>query len=201
MAAAAALLAAGPETDQTSVSPTHSADELAAEAQFGDVTIPVDSREAILLGSSNTEVSLLLPTPASAEDAAAVGGDAVYVDDIVSTVVDVQDEGIRVMEVLNSSDAPTRYSYDLELPDGAQLIKTENGEVVIAEVSQTEDQVTANVSGTFSAPWAVDAAGAYVPVSYEVSGERITMIVQHGAAYQYPITADPTLTWGDFQIG
>lgn len=202
VAAAGALVAVGPEIDNTSVGATPTdAGQFSVSTPLGRTLVPLDPQGAIVVDDPQATIELEMPISKTAADAVAVSGDVVYVDDRVSTVVDVKDDGVRVMEVLASPEAPLRYSYDLKIPDGTKLVTTDTGDVLIAEVSQVDDYMSANVVGVFSAPWAVDAAGTPVPVTYQVADSRITMVVQHGADYQYPIVADPTLTRGDFQIG
>lgn len=50
---------------------------------------------------------------------------------------------------------------------------------------------------TTTSPWAVDAGGAPVPTRYEVDGNNLIQVVDHGDGdYAYPIVADPTYWWG-----
>ncbi|MDU0478781.1 hypothetical protein QVA66_05965 [Staphylococcus chromogenes] len=47
------------------------------------------------------------------------------------------------------------------------------------------------------APWARDARGTRVPTRFEISGTKVTQVVEAGTAdIQYPITADPRVDWG-----
>jgi hypothetical protein len=51
---------------------------------------------------------------------------------------------------------------------------------------------------TLPAPWAMDASDNPVPASYSVSGNTLTLQVQHSDLNAYPVVADPCLTciWG-----
>ena len=88
---------------------------------------------------------------------------------------------------MKGSDSPTQYNYTLELPEGAKLEKTENGEITIF----TKEGA---FIGGILAPWAIDALGVAVPTSYQIEGDQLIQIVDHlNGSFQYPIIADPWL--------
>lgn len=116
------------------------------------------------------------------------------------TVVQQLPDGGRVLEIIGSQDAPTEFAYDVDVPDGMEIIEHEDGSLLIGTEEQVGDQVTVEVDGVIGAPWAVDATGQAVPATYEVEGGSITMHVEHSADVTYPVVADPAYTAGGFRI-
>jgi len=200
-AAAASQVALGSEGDAAGFAgAVDSAGGLVARNSVGSVVVPVEAGRPVVVDGAGTAIAMSLPVASSAQEAVSVAGNAVFVDETVSTVVDVQSEGVRVMEVLKLTDAPSEYTYDLDLPAGSELIASPDGGAVVATVTQDGEQVTADVVATFAPPWAVDAVGTPVPVTYKVVDNTLTMIVDQTGQYQYPLVADPSLTLGDFRI-
>jgi len=116
------------------------------------------------------------------------------------TVVQQLPDGGRVLEIIGSPDAPTEFSYDVDVPDGMEIIEHEDGSLLIGTEEQVGNRVTVEVDGVIGAPWAVDAAGQPVPATYEVENGAITMHVEHSADVTYPVVADPAYTAGGFRI-
>ncbi len=52
---------------------------------------------------------------------------------------------------------------------------------------------TGEFAGTVAPAWAKDATGEPVATRYEVHGNTLTQVVEHDAATQYPVVADPWL--------
>ncbi len=117
------------------------------------------------------------------------------------TVVQKLPTGARIIEVIRSSDAPTDFTYKVDVPAGAKLLPQTDGSILIGTQSQTGGVVTINADGMIGAPWAVDAKGKPVRASYKVSsGGVITMHVEHSKSVAYPVVADPTYSWNGFQV-
>jgi RHS repeat-associated protein len=94
-------------------------------------------------------------------------------------------QGVAVDGVLRSSDSPERLSFAVSGPGHVRLRPL--GGVV--SVSLDGDAVA-----TVLPPSAQDAAGARVPVTMSVSGDRIVLNVPHRSGdFQYPIEVDPTV--------
>lgn len=180
VAGEAVEIAAGMENDTTSI-----------EA----VSVPIEAGQPVVLSHAETgiDIGIGLPTATSVGAPEVVEGDAVYVDESQDTsfVVDAIDDGVRVMSVLETPDAPTRIDYLLEIPDGAELLERADGSVDVGFVADGIQVVIA----TLDAPWAVDARGKAVDTSFEVHGTALTQTVRPGVGATYPITADPTLKW------
>lgn len=94
------------------------------------------------------------------------------------------DRGMRVIVSLEGPEAPTDYSFDLNLPNGAIILEAADGTVGIG----LDDELL----GTIPLPWAIDADGRSVPVSQTVSETEIVLSVDTKAVSVWPVIADPT---------
>lgn len=129
-------------------------------------------------GSPNTGCGSNWPE-SGAEDAEAArrtdNGAVVFegTDTQASTAVQAtEDGGVRFMTVTSGSDAPEDYRFDMDLPAGAQILGTEDGGFIVVDGQ-------GNFLQTIEAPWAKDANGQDVAVSYRLEGSTIVMHVQH----------------------
>jgi hypothetical protein len=200
-AAEAADIAAGPETSDVSFGEI-SDDGYAVAAAGAELAVvaPMDAGAPIAIEAGRDEardIGIGLPATASAEQAEIIDGNAVYVDEQADTtfVVEAQGDGARVMSVLHSPEAPTQVNYDLDLPEGFELVARPDGSVDVAALGQGVEVIVA----TIEAPWAVDAAGAQVATHYTVSGGDLTQVVEPTAETTFPVTADPQIVykwWG-----
>lgn len=117
-------------------------------------------------------------------------------DAVMQTLAD----GIRMIEVISSPDAPTNFSYSLAIPEGLELFPQEDGSILVGSEEVVGDEVTIDVESMIGAPWAVDATGSPVDASYVLDDDVLTMRVDHGAEIEYPVVADPTVTRGGFKV-
>lgn len=90
----------------------------------------------------------------------------------------------QVVFTLDDNAAPTRYPFELTGVDSAELDE-ESGEVSL--------MVDGNPHGVVSAPWAVDANGAYVATGYQVDGTTVTQWVAPDQNTEFPVVADPSI--------
>jgi hypothetical protein len=101
-------------------------------------------------------------------------------------------KGVETFTLLQSADAPKSSTYQLSLPEGANLKATDDGG---AEVSAGDEPLL-----RIFPPTALDAEGNGVPVSLTVAGDSFAVHAapQEGAAY--PILVDPVVEsyqwWG-----
>jgi hypothetical protein len=174
--------------------PSMMADGTAVVAdEKGVLTIPSDVGEPITLESTNpaeTDWSISLPELDGVESAAITeDGTVVFTsEDDVELAVQAVEDGVRILEVLESADAPDAYEFDLALPPGALLAlhPITGGAMVIDASGETVQWI--------QAPWAVDSQGNSVPTWYEVDGSVLKQVIHHGGGhYAYPITADPLI--------
>jgi hypothetical protein len=94
--------------------------------------------------------------------------------------------GLETFTQLRSGDSPLSQTFELGLPSGASLQSTEDGG---AAVLREDGEVLASVS----APNAIDATGADVPVGLEVSGSTFSLVVAPGGPVEFPILVDPLI--------
>ena len=162
----------GESADMTFAIPDGAADQLTLESS-GDapltVTLPdVQVSEAVL----NTESDAVV-FPENGNDTA--------------VAIQAFDEGAQLSTVLNSTNSPASFAYEVSVPTGGALTLLEEGGVAVTDADGAP-------VGFISTPWARDGAGAEVPTRYSVSGNVVTQFVDHrGKGFQYPIVADPYL--------
>lgn len=153
-------------------------------------TVPVTAAQPITTHGKATDVSIWLPGSAAASEGF-VGGESVRVFDHgngASSVPLVKDDGsVQILTIIDEAGAPEKYSYPLDVPDGASLAVGEDGAVHITGAD-------GEFMGGVAPAWAVDARGAAVPTRYEVAGTTLTQVIAHDAGeFSYPIVADPWL--------
>lgn len=89
--------------------------------------------------------------------------------------------------VLRDASAATDVNFNIS-GFGGKLTVDKLGGVVVSNADGSWD-------GRISAPWAYDAQGRALPISFTVNGNTITQHVDtRGAAF--PVVADPHYTWG-----
>ncbi|TQK20863.1 hypothetical protein FBY40_3407 [Microbacterium sp. SLBN-154] len=105
----------------------------------------------------------------------------------------VKDDGsLQLLTVIEGPDAPDRFAYSLDIPEGATIDFLPDGGALVTKDGSL-------VLG-IAAPWAVDGNGSAVPTTYELSGSTLTQVVDHrGKDVSYPIVADPWLGAAIFQ--
>jgi len=153
------------------------------------VTVPSDAEDGIdLFLPGPDDFTIGLPFAGEAALASTDAGISFDNGNGSSTVPLVKDDGVvQLLTTIADADAPTSYSYPLDLPDGAVLTLTSDGG---AEVINGNGVVIATVD----APWAVDANGNAVATHYEVSGDTLTQVVAFTTTTAFPVVADPKLT-------
>ncbi len=104
----------------------------------------------------------------------------------VGTLVKPVTAGFDLATVLYSERSPKRFSFRVRMPAGASLVQSQDGSVEVHEDGATLALV--------DAPSAQDAEGTVVPASQSVSGDTLTVVVDHGGgAYRLPVVVDPTV--------
>ena len=164
-------------------------------AATGSVAVPVDSDQAVVIDASNGSVlEVLLPNEVTVNDAGlAEDGTVVYTDSGSDAHVAVQaldDGAVRLQTVLENENAPSTYTYDL---GDVTPVLLEDGSI---ELQREVAEGLVSVVGTVAEPWAVDALGNAVDTWYTVQGTSLVQHVNHDQGTAYPVTADPTLSFG-----
>jgi hypothetical protein len=111
-------------------------------------------------------------------------------------------DGTRLFTIIKGPNAPTQFTYHLNLPAGAVLLPatqeyatTDNMPAATPTDSSYVIELNGAIIGDIDAPWAKDANGAAVPTSYTLQGSDLIQTVSHqGAAY--PVVADPKVSFG-----
>lgn len=157
------------------------------------VSLPRSSDQPVTLGAGGVSVGLGLPEQAEHHSAQTLpDGKVVFVDPASPVqVVTEQVDAIsaRTVVVLADASAPTEYRFDLRVPEGSTLVKQADGGV---HVLDAQGEVLAQVA----APWAKDAAGAAVATAYRVDGGTLVQEVRPSADSEFPVVADPKITYG-----
>src|SRR4029077_11590681 len=92
-------------------------------------------------------------------------------------------QGVETMTDVRSAEAPTRTTYELSLPAGAELRATKDGGAEVAEGERTTVLIPP--------PSAIDAAGNPVQTGLRVSGESITVTIEPTPSTVFPALVDP----------
>ncbi|MFI1840010.1 hypothetical protein [Streptomyces olivaceoviridis] len=151
-------------------------------------TIPQRSTgDAKAVTAAGDAVSIALPGIENVTGIKAGKNTTVYPGAAKATDIAVQpttDGGIRALAVLKDATAPREQRYDIGLPDGARLVKLDNGAVAAIAKSGT-------FLGGFDTPWAKDANGNPVPTSYRVDGNTLVQSVRTADSTAFPVVVDP----------
>ncbi len=156
------------------------------------VQIPKRLSEGVQL--ADTGVSL---TPVDAHgvelgaNATIVGAAALYDNTALDmdSLVKPTTTGFQADSLLRSADSPEQMFFRVGLPQGASLVKADDGSGSVGVVAH------GSVIASILAPSARDAAGRSVAVSMSASGDVVTLTVAHSSGqYTYPLEVDPTVT-------
>lgn len=152
----------------------------------GTVAVPVDPADGLGLGVS---LRIGFPFAQQASDAAdsPLPGVVAFDNNNGSTTVPVvhSDGTVQINTVIDNANAPERYDYPIDVPDGASVARDENGTVAVIAADGSPLRV-------FGEAWAKDAKGEAVPTHYEVHGNTLTQVVSFTEATAFPVVADPS---------
>jgi hypothetical protein len=190
-AAIEAATAANAAAGQPEVPQAMSPDGTAADTSEGTATVSTDPDEGLTAtGATGTDVSL--GVPGSPDEGTVIAGNVVYpgVADDASVVARPTQDGTQALIVIDGSDAPSRYTFPVEVNgEHTGLRQGNDGAVDILGADGTTPVAT------IAPPWATDANGDAVPTHYEIEGSSIIQVVEHETA-AYPVTADPKVSFG-----
>lgn len=96
-----------------------------------------------------------------------------------------QDGTLQAHTVIDSADAPTRFEYTVEIPDGGRMEAVGTSVLIFNDGDE--------MVGGIAPAWAKDALGNNVLTHYEIDGAVLTQVVEHRGGPTYPVTADPWL--------
>jgi NHL repeat/6-bladed beta-propeller len=161
-----------------------------------EVEIPAQLGEGILLPESGVRITLDSAvddrTVSSLSDSTAFYPNVEADTDFVAVPTLT---GVETYTHLRSPDAPTEQVFRLVLPAGDQLEPRPDGGAQV--VAPTGDPVL-----VIRPPSAIDAGGEPIPVTLQVDGDSLVLLVSPNADALYPILVDPlfeSYTWGNGQ--
>lgn len=162
--------------------------DTAAEATLpgGTVDVPVDPADGLGLGGS-LRIGFPFAQQASDATASALPGVVAFDNNNGSTTVPVilSDGTVQINTVIDNANAPKRYDYPIDVPEGASLAQDANGTVAVVAADGSPLRV-------FGEAWAKDANGEAVPTHYEVHGNTLAQVVNFTEATAFPVVADPS---------
>jgi hypothetical protein len=169
-----------------------SADALEPENPLVEVAIPTQLGDGLALPESGVEIELA-GAPADRSPSTLGGGLATYpnVATDTSLAVTPTPTGVETFTVLQSPDAPTSQTFNLDMPEGVSLKATEDGGAIMRNGAGEP------ILGVYP-PYAIDAKGEPVPVQLEVGADSFTLVAEPDETSVYPILVDPvyeTFLW------
>jgi streptogramin lyase len=172
------------EPEAVDLSLEHTEGEIQPVAPLVEVGIPQEIDEGIELPESGVTIKL---EGAPQERATSIIDQSVGFAPNVATDTDLAvaptPTGVETLTQLRSADSPHTETFTLDLPSGATLDATKGGGGAV----NAGDETLVNVPP----PTAIDASGARVPVSMEVSGDSLALTVSPSESAQLPILLDP----------
>ncbi len=176
------------QSDSTVVA-SDSDSAITAQAEGVSVDIPKDPSEGVSLGmSGGPQIAISLPNADGAADAQKVApGVVAYAADngSASAVQAAEDGTVRMLTVIDNTDAPTAYDYKVTVPDGGHVELAPDGSALVLDDA-------GQIVATAATPWAKDANGQPVATYFTTDGTTLTQHVAHNVpGTAYPVTADP----------
>ncbi|HYH75320.1 MAG TPA: hypothetical protein VD735_05165 [Candidatus Saccharimonadales bacterium] len=168
---------------------TDSDSAIVAATAGATIDVPKDADKGVTIKNKDgSSLAVSLPGAAEAADAQKVTNGVVsYPSDagVANAVQATDDGGVRMLTVIDSPSAPTRYDYHVSVPAGGAVRLARQGG---AEVVNARNEVIAVVAS----PWAKDARGNHIKTWFATNGTTLTQYVKHNVAgVVYPVTADP----------
>jgi hypothetical protein len=153
-----------------------------------------DAKQGVTLTAKDgPKLMISLPNSLTAGSAQATApGTVVYpsVTGSANAVQAVEDGSVRMLTIIDNSDAPISYDYKISVPNGGKVQITSDGGAVVLDKTQ-------RVIATVDRPWAKDADGRPVQTWFAANGTTLTQYVKHTSpGVIYPVTADPHYSWG-----
>ncbi|MDX2684102.1 hypothetical protein [Streptomyces scabiei] len=153
------------------------------------IEVPKNPEDGVSLQSDGApEVTIDLPNADASKDAVRLkDGTVAYpgTDGSAQAVVPAEG-GVQMLTTIANSDAPTRFAYKVDVPDGGRVeVSPDNTQALVFDGQ-------GNITVAVPAVWAKDANGTAVPTHFESDGKTLTQVVNHTSGnYAYPVVADP----------
>lgn len=184
-----ALSQAAPDVISTALMPVVEDDgDLSFDTVGGTVEVPRNPADGVALANGSEYRFIGLPVTDDAINIGEIEGVQIYENsDQTLSAVAVNDSVISLFTIVESSAAPTEFTYSYEQYGELRQSAVDGGVTIWDGSTQI---------GFLFEPWAYDANGVVVPAHYEVVGDTLTQVVEHQSGqYAYPIVADPTQTF------
>jgi len=176
----------------TDVRPRHTADSaIIVATSRTSVTIAKDPRDAATMTAHQPPhaIAIAIHSRQHAKNAVRINPTTVVyqgTDVSASTAVQaIAAGGLRFMTIIAGPDAPREYLFDMHLPPRARIVLADNGALRIVTA-------TGSPIASIDKPWAVDADGRSLPITYSTTQSTLTMHIDHRQA-TYPAIADPVI--------
>lgn len=192
-----------PANEEITLAPTKQiGDELVTKD--GKVEISPDASEGTDLKlPGGLEITIAPVAERGSGDGEIVDGQSVTeIGEDASVVTQPTEDGVRMVSVLETSEADMAVDYALDLPANITLVANEEGGFYIAEEREAVEQpiegatIAESVAvAEIQAPWAVDADGNPVDTHYVYNGvsDTLTQVVTPDADTVFPVAADPSI--------
>jgi len=179
------------ESDDVNVLDSKIGEETTTSNGDLNVSLPKSTTEDITLNSNDENISVGLPEE-NYSNAVDTGKSIIYKGTDSSLGLQTTEEGFRALISITNSQASHNYSFDLDLPDGYQIIDSSS---FYDQSEGTGDIFIVNNEGIvvnmIEAPWAKDTKGNSVPTHYEINGHTLTQVIDFDEDNFYPVIADP----------
>lgn len=183
------------DTSKQTKTTSDDAESLKTASAGATITIPKDAKKGVTL--EQTGVSVSLPNANKAKKGKTVANGTVAYEGTNGSANAVQanaDGSVRMLTVIDNPNAPTKYDYQLTLPQGARIQLNQDGSATILKTTAPNiDEAIA----TIDKPWAKDANGKTIQTNYTVNGSTLTQHIKHKVkGVRYPVAADPRVSFG-----
>jgi hypothetical protein len=158
------------------------------------VEVPLELSDGISF--PGTKISIGLESDEAQRGSSLVGDASAFYPNVAADsdfIVTPTVFGAETYMQLRSPASPRTQVFQLAVPDGYNLRKTDNGGAKV--VDAVGDPVL-----TVAPPFALDGEGQQVPATLEVSGMSMSVSVQPGEDVAYPILVDPVFERYDFSV-
>ena len=164
-------------------------------SEYIEVIIPEESDEMISLSGYEDREDIVMGIATSSDVEGILIDDSIvfYEDEDFGVGIEVFDGGVRQTFIIESSDAPTYFVVEFDLPEGGRLEFAydaqgyTDGSILLYASDEEFDSF-----GATDVPWARDVNGEMVSTHFEIDGNRLIQHVYHSDEFTYPIVADPT---------
>lgn len=157
-----------------------------------ELDLPDEAHEPLTVGEGGQSLAV---TPLGMEAGHGVqllGDKSAFYPDALGAAADTDQilaptsTGVEIFELLRSADSPEVFRFELDLPEGAELLPDETGG---ARIVRDGEQLA-----SIPFPYAIDAQGTPHEVDLEIEGDTVALHIPHRkAAVAYPLLLDPAI--------